>query len=500
MRTRAPRQADQSTRCLLVGCAILWMAGSGCRPQDPPPPKPDPDDRIVRIEGGLLGAIQIRDRVPRRFSIEDRMEFYRVPGVSVAVIHEGAIEWARAYGHANVGTERPVTSETLFQAASISKPVAALAALRLVEEGRIDLDEGIDAYLTSWRVPRDREVAQAEVTLRRLLTHTAGLTVHGFRGYAEGERVPTVLQVLAGASPANSERIRVDTDPGTSWRYSGGGYTVMQQLVEDLTGRSFEGVMREVLDSLGMRQSTYEQPLPPGRRATAATGYRSDGTPVVGSWHTYPERAAAGLWTTPSDLARYAVAVGLWFEGGDGGVIPPAMTLRMLTPGLGGWGLGPRVEGSGLDLQFSHGGSNEGFRAGFVAFPRRGLGAVVMTNGDGGGSLVEELLFAIAAEYEWPGYAPRLVDARPLTGEESLEFVGSYRLGDAPDIAVTVRWRGGRLELQVGEQPASELVPIGGDRFVILGDGATLGFERDGVGRVTAASAYGSRAVRERAP
>ena len=484
-----------------VGTSLVCLLAASCGPsggQQPIPSATEVEARIARVESGLLGPVRISGREARPFALADRMAFHRVPGLSVAVIHGGRIEWARAYGLADVESGRPVTPETLFQAASMSKPVAALAALRLVEKGRIGLDDDVGERLSSWRVPRDEPFQEAPVSLRRLLTHTAGLTVHGFRGYAKGEPVPSVIQVLDGTEPANSEPVRVDIEPGTRWRYSGGGYTVMQQLVEDLTGRPFEDVMRESLDALGMRASTYEQPLPEELREAAATGYRADGMPVTGAWHTYPERAAAGLWTTPSDLARYTLAVSAWLDGSAGGVLSPAMTAEMLTPGQNGWGLGPKLEGSGTDLRFSHGGANEGFRGGFIAYPRRGLGAVVMVNGDNGEPLLQEILYAIAAEYDWPQYAPRTVRSRPLGADEARPYVGAYRLEDAPDVAVTVRWRSGRLELEVGEGPASELVPTGSDRFVIMSDGAVLRFERDGSGRIVATNAYGSRATKAR--
>lgn len=482
----------------IVGLCLL---AAGCRRGGEEQPLPSPGEieaRVARVESGLLAPVQVEGRVPRSLLLADRMAFHGVPGVSIAVINGGRLEWARGYGRADVESGRPVTPETLFQAASISKPVAALAALRLVEEGRIGLDEDVGEYLSSWRMPRDEAFRETSVTLRQLLSHTGGLTVHGFRGYSAGEPVPSLVQVLDGAPPANSAPVRVDLEPGTQWRYSGGGYTVVQQLVEDVTGRAFEVVMREILDALGMRESTYEQPLPEERRGTAATGYRADGTPVAGGWHTYPEMAAAGLWTTPSDLARYAIAVSAWLGGAEGGVLTPSMTAEMLTPVENDWGLGPRLEISSEDLTFGHGGSNEGFRGGFLIYPYLGLGAVVMTNGDGGEPLLQEILYGISAEYAWPGYTPRRVRTVPLTADEARAYVGDYRPAEAPDMAVTIRWRGGRLELRVGEQPAGEIVRTGDDRFVIMSDGATLRFERDSSGRVVAANAYGSRAARVR--
>lgn len=197
---------------------------------------------------------------------------------------------------------------TLFQAGSISKPVAALAALRLVEQGKLSLDEDVNAKLVSWKVPGNEFTKEQKVTLRRLLTHSAGLTVHGFPGYAAGAQVPTLVQVLNGEKPANTPAIRVDTVPGRLWRYSGGGYTIMQQLLIDVTQKSFPELMRQlVLEPAGMKHSTYEQPLPPARAGEAATAHDANGQPVKGQFHTYPEMAAAGLWTTPTDLALLAI-------------------------------------------------------------------------------------------------------------------------------------------------------------------------------------------------
>ena len=267
------------------------------------------EQRIQRIQDGLLPAVLIKGEPVQSSKLADRMAALHVPGVSIAVIHDGAIEWARGFGVMKLGGS-PVTPETLFQAASISKPVAALAALRLVQSGKLDLDADVNRYLQSWKVPDNEFTAKNKVTLRELLTHTAGMTVHGFAGYASGAPGPTLLQVLNGEKPANSPAIRVDTTPGTKWAYSGGGYVIVQQMLADVTGRPFPKLMREmVLGPIGMTRSTYEQPLPAARLAEAATPYRQDGTPVPGGPHTYPEMAPAGLWTTPSDLARYAMEV-----------------------------------------------------------------------------------------------------------------------------------------------------------------------------------------------
>ena len=243
-------------------------------------------------------------------SVADRMKHYHVPGVSVAFLDHGQIAWTRTYGFADVAAKTPVTPETLFQAASISKPVSALAMLRLVQEGKLNLDEDVNVKLQAWKVPDNEFAKEQKVTLRRIASHSAGLAVHGFPGYASDEAVPTIIQILNGEIPANTAPIRVDTVPGTLWRYSGGGYVVMQLLLTEVTGKLFPQILHDlVLQPAGMTHNTYEQPLPNSLAAFAATPYSSNGEPVKAGPHTYPEMAPAGLWTTPSDLARMAIEV-----------------------------------------------------------------------------------------------------------------------------------------------------------------------------------------------
>ena len=355
------------------------------------------------VESALLSTVTTRGEPVARPSLADRMAELGVPGVSVAVLVDGKIAWARGYGLADVESGRPVTPNTLFQAASISKPVAALAALRLVESGRVDLDGDVNAHLTSWRVPGNEFTEGAPVTLRGLLTHRAGLTVWGFPGYGPDERAPDGPGVLDGRG--NTDPVRVYKAPGESWRYSGGGYTVMQQLVADVHGAPFAAVMREeVLDPIGMSRSTYEQPIPPERQDDIATGYRADGERVPGGWHTYPEQAAAGLWTTPSELALYAREMQRAWRGESDLVLGEALAREMLTPDADDWGLGPAISEDGE--RFRHGGSNQGFRCTFAAYIEGDDGVFVMTNSDSGGELAAEIAITVAHAYGWSGPRP----------------------------------------------------------------------------------------------
>jgi len=391
--------------------------------------EPDPSTRqqIEAVEQGLLPSVRIKGRT-KPLTISSRMEHYQVPAISIAVIDGHRIVWARGYGVTDVDDPHPVDEHTLFQAASISKPVSALAALKLVEDGAITLDGNVNQWLKSWELPENDFTKQHPVTLETLLSHTAGTTVHGFGGYRPGTELPTLPQILNGEPPANSSAVRVDKMPGKGFRYSGGGTTIVQQLVEDVSGRPYaEFLQTEVLTPLGMLESSYEQPLPANRHTQAARGHNPRGRRVKGGWQVYPERAAAGLWTTPTDLARYAIEVQLAYHDKSHKVLARDTVRDMLTP-RGPYGLGPRVSVGDEATRFSHGGSNEGFKCQLFADLKRGQGAAVMTNGDQGAALAREVLNAIAAVYDWPDFLSPEHEIADVDEAVLKRYVGRYVL------------------------------------------------------------------------
>src|SRR5262245_24802181 len=281
-----------------------------------------------------------------------------------------------------------------------------MAALPFVEAGKWTLDENINDKLISWKVPDNEFTTKEKVTLRRLLSHSAGTTVHGFPGYNVNDPVPTVVQVLDGKKPANTAPVRVDFVPGTQQRYSGGGTTIVQLMMVDQLKKPFPQIMMEtVLGPLGLEHSTYEQPLPPDRAAMAATGTYADGTNVEGRWHLYPEMAAAGLWTTASDLARIAIEVSKARAGRSARVLTQAMTKQMLTTQATGFGLGLAL-GPGRN-QYGHNGSDEGFQAYLTAFSDTGSGVAIMANSDNGVVIFEQLAASVASEYKWNSFGAR---------------------------------------------------------------------------------------------
>ena len=337
--------------------------------------------------------------------IHAQMKARHIPGIALAVIEESKIVREQGYGYGDEAQRTPVTPSTLFEAASVSKPVAALGALHLVEQGKVSLDENINARLRSWWLPENHFTEEHIVTLRLILCHCAGLTVRGFSpGYQVGAPLPSLVQILDGQPPAHSAAVRVDQVPGSQFRYSGGGYVVLEQMMNDVTGKPFADYMKDtVLDPFGMSSSTFAQPLPQSEARRAATGYTGEPPHALdGRWRVIPELAAAGLWTTAGDLARFYIGMQRSLAGTSNPVISQAMTREMLVEQKGGSGLGFFV--GGTPMRFGHNGEDLGFSAVTVAF-ETGQGAVILMNANTDLEVLKNTLVeAIGEQYHWPGY------------------------------------------------------------------------------------------------
>jgi CubicO group peptidase (beta-lactamase class C family) len=330
------------------------------------------------------------------------MAHYRVPGVSVALIKNASLDRLLVFGVRNQQSQEPVTETTQFQAGSISKAVAAVAALKFVQDRRIDLDANINETLVSWKVKENSFTASQPVTLRMLLNHTAGTTVHGFPGYRSTDALPSLQQILDGAAPSNTQPIVVDKLPGQSFRYSGGGYLVMQQALIDLNGASFAAIAKSVLfDPLAMNESTYAQPLPDAQRVHAAMPHGTGGGVLPEGAHIYPELAAAGLWTTPNDLAKLLIEIQRSLRGQSNLLISQQLATEMVTAMSGGYGLGFQIMTIGGDEYFAHGGVNAGFHLYMIAHKSKGVAAVIMTNSDNGSQLIDRLMPVIVSSEGW---------------------------------------------------------------------------------------------------
>jgi CubicO group peptidase (beta-lactamase class C family) len=450
------------------------------------------DARIERVENGLLAPTKLQGEPPVRLRLADRMKLYKTPGVSIAVINNGRLEWARGFGVLEVGGQEKVNDETLFQAGSISKSITALGTLRLVEKKKLNLDEDINKQLISWKLPENEFTATQKPTLRRVLTHNAGITVSGFLGYPVNEPLPTLLQILDGQKPANSTPIRVDSLPGAGFKYSGGGYMIIQQLLADVTKQPFEEFMQQtVLKKLGMTHSTFQQPLPQKLATTSAAGHLPDGKEMEGRGFVLAELAAGGLWSTPADLARFVLELQESRVGKSNKVISMAMTKEMLTPQIENIALGLMVDGKGPSERFTFSGSNVGFKSRFVGYMNSGQGAVVMANSESSAELIIEILRSIAAEYGWPDYRPRervIVKVDPKIYDD---YVGEYEI--MPGFILTVSREGDKLMSRAMPVPTppsavgqswSEMFPESDVEFFVKDADASFKFIRDDKGQV----------------
>jgi len=428
-------------------------------------------------------------------AIEQLMQRFNVPGVSVAVIRDFEIHWAKGYGIADVATGARVDTETMFQAASISKPVAAMAVLRAVQDGLFTLDDDINTILTSWKLEGGRLTAERPVTPRGLTSHTSGLgDGFGFPGYDPSDTLPTVAQILDGHERSNVRKVFMERPPMTLMEYSGGGVTLMQLALSDARRRPFADIMRDdVLRPIAMMNSTYEQPLPPQRDRNAARAHDGEGRARGAKWHVYPELAAAGLWTTPSDLARFVIDVQKSSIGRSNRVLSRTTVQEMLSPvGVGDYAVGFSISKIGQGWYFTHGGSNWGFRATLIGHKVKGYGLVIMTNADQGGAVAGELSRRIQLAYEWDsfaepaprGYAPPVERTEITVAPEILRaYVGEYRASDEMVIVVTLE--NGRLHGQPTGQERLTLYAEAEDRFFLRTVNAQVSFTRNEAGAVT---------------
>ena len=334
----------------------------------------------------------------KKWSLKERMAYYNVNAVSIAVIKDYKVEWVKAYGYADVSEKKLATTETLFQAASISKSLNSLGVLKLVEEGKLGLDNDINNYLKDWKFPYDSVSKGKKISIANLLNHKAGLSVGGFGGYAKVEKLPTTIETLDGIKPSNSNAVRSIFEPGLKFQYSGGGTTITQLILENTTGEKYEDyMMKNVLTPLGMSNSSFNQPPSKEKEYLLATGY-NNGKEAEGKYHIYPEKAAAGLWTNPTDLSKYIIETQLSLLGKSNKILSQEMSAKRVENNFGVF-----LNDFNGAKYFGHSGGNEGFVCYYVGSLENGNGLVVMTNGRNM-KLVEEVVNSIASINKWKNY------------------------------------------------------------------------------------------------
>lgn len=429
------------------------------------------DAAIAKVDSGLLPRVIVHASAPS--TVAQRMTHYGVPGVSVAVIHDGKLAWTQTWGVRDLDTCERVTDTTVFQAASISKAVTAVVTLRLVGQGKLDLDADMNDYLGDWKLPATSALEPAFVTPRQLLSHGAGMTVHGFPGYAEGAALPTLEQILDGKGPANSPAVRMELTPGKQFRYSGGGYLVLQSALEHVSGQPLAALaQKEVFAPLGMRHSSFALPLPAALAQDLASAHVSAKV-LAGRFHRYPETAAAGLWTTAGDLARLLIDLKAALAGTAGHRLSPALAQQMLKPEQADWGLGVALNGSGAARRFGHDGSNEGYESTMTAYVESGEGVVVLTNARGGKQLADEIVRAVAHAYGWSDLKPREVSAIAVPATSLATLPGYYEAGG---LSVWIERDGEQLTARVGGVDSEPLLALSPTRFIAVEHDTTIEF------------------------
>jgi CubicO group peptidase (beta-lactamase class C family) len=445
----------------------------------------DTAEKIKQVETSL--AANMMTAGDSLYTLKDRMAYYHIKGVSIAVIHNYKMEWAMGYGWADDSLKVPVTARTLFQAGSISKSLNSMGVLKLAQDKKIDLYTDINTYLRSWKFPYDSLSKGKKITIANLLSHSAGLTVHGFGGYEKGAAIPDLEQVLDGKKPANSPAVRSMYEPGLKFEYSGGGTTISQLIVMDVTRQPYEKYMYDnVLGPLGMTSSTYQQPPVDKAPELLSTAYYPDGKHVPDRYHIYPEQAAAGLWTNPTDLCKYIIETQLAYNGNSHKVLDQQMTRLRLTPYIdksAAFGVFIDAYPDGTKY-FEHGGVDEGFISQYYGSFEGGDGLVIMTNTASGGSIIPEIVNSIAKVYGFKYLNHSKVIKTVTVADDVLQsYAGQYEL--APGFILSITKEGSSLFGQATGQGKNQLFTEAQNKFFLKVADAEVEFVKDDKGQVT---------------
>lgn len=415
---------------------------------------------INEVENGLLPRNLIKGETGK--NIKEQMKFYNVPGVSVTVIKDFKIDWTKSYGVKDFTGNKAVDENTIFQAASISKAITSLVAMKLIEEGLLDLDNDINTYLKDWKIPENQFTKDKIITLRQLLSHTSGILPVGFNGYRITNKIPDLLKILTGEKPSNSRALSVVSDPGSKYQYSGYGYLVIQKAMMDVMNSGFEELMyNKLFHLLGLRNSTFEQNIPQQLKQNLAKASLVNGASIPGGYHIYPELSAAGLWSTSSDLAQMMIALLDSYRGENDNFLSQKTIKDMVS---GSNPLGFNVTKKGTNIYIGHSGSNNGYRCNMICNLEKGYGAVVLTNSEMGYQLYNEIIRSIAKTYNWEEYLPKEIETVEQDQNEMQKYAGKYQLN--PTNLYYVYERNKNLYIKDLSDNEKKLFPLGNNTFI----------------------------------
>jgi CubicO group peptidase (beta-lactamase class C family) len=453
-----------NTRIPAANCIMLEGAG----------------ERKSQLERGIRGEVKFWEEPEILSSISNKMFEYNIPAVSLAVIHQGKIEWADTYQNADF-REEELDCTSIFQAASLSKPVTFLAALRMHAAGEIDLDKNIQTYLKDFVIPQGKQTPENPVTFRNIFSHTSGITPGGYQGYARDIDAPSDLDILRGSDGVNSPAVEVINPPNETLSYSGGGYTLAELALQDIYNDAFSNIMKKwILEPAGMENSEFTQPLPDSQANRVAKGHTQSGEMLDGGWRNHPEQAAAGLWSNATDMAKFLLEIYNAYQG-KSAIFSPSDIKTILNHERDGLVYGFIIKRSEDDIAITHYGGNEGYRTGMTISLTSGNGLVYLINSDNGGALGNELLLSAAQIYNWKHFKQTIAQRKRVRTEILKELTGTYKWDNQIDLSISFDERTNFISLFFPNGDEYKLTPIVGDNldFIHANSGVKVAFLED---------------------
>ena len=470
---------------------LVFMGSCTSKPKDPNVPEVQAgntncvsqkgsSERKAQLENGIRGQVKFLGVPENLSSITRKMTEYNIPALSLAVLRQGEIAWAELYRNADFSETQKLDCSAIFQAASLSKPVTFMAALRMQAAGDIDLDDNIQKYLKDFVLPLGKQTAENPVTLRNIFSHTSGITPGGYQGYAKDLPMPSDLDVLKGSEGVNSPAIEVVTTPNETLGYSGGGYTLAELALQNIYNDEFSSIMKKwILEPAGMKHSEFTQPLPASKWDQAARGHTPSGEVVEGGWRNHPEQAAAGLWSNAVDMAQFLIEIYRAYQG-QSSIFSQADIISILGDERDGHVYGFLVNRSGDDISLTHYGGNAGYRTGMTISLKSGNGLVYLINSDNGGALGNELLLSASQVYNWEHFKQTIAEREHVSPEVLKGLSGQYKWNDQIDLSIRYDESKNLISLIFPNGDVYELTPIAGDEldFIHANTGVQVAFLR----------------------
>lgn len=413
------------------------------------------------IENNLIPMYSVAGKV-KRMTIPEMMKLDKIPGMSIAFVDNGELAWTKHYGYANLEDSIPVSSETVFTGASLSKPITAIAALNLVEKGVLDLDEDVNLKLKEWKIPESTLTKKEKVTLRRLISHKAGIKNDLWSSYLPEDTIPTLNQMLAGEKPSLDPQTSVIYEPGSKTEYSNPGYSIIQKLIMDVKNEEFDKIIDQLIfDPVGMENSSFKQPIPNHLAKRKAIGYTKELEPYP--YRLFPYQAAGGIWTTPTDLAKFMIAVLNDHHKGTNTLVSKETTNTIFKKYIDRYVFS--FWNWGEDIVFMHYGSNQGFNCIMYGSVNKNQGIVVMTNSDNSFGFFDYIQRAVNNEYQWEYVKPEILNPSKSDISWVEPFLGEYQWRDRK---VTFTKNDENLELEIDDE--KYIITQTGKRVFVLSE------------------------------